>query len=67
MSPSLLFLGLVFGAIGTGYFVYGRRQSAIVPLIAGLLLMVVPYFVPDVVGLLVVGALIAAAPFFLRI
>lgn len=67
MSGSLLFVGLVFGAIGTGYFVYGRRQNAIVPLVSGLLLMVVPYFVSDVLGLLAIGALIAAAPFVLRV
>ena len=33
-----LFLGVVFGAFGLGYFVYGKRQQALVPLTCGLLL-----------------------------
>ena len=66
MTPSLLFLGLVFGSIGTGYLVYGKRQGAMVPFIAGLLLMIVPYLVSDAIGLTIVGLLIAAAPFVLK-
>jgi hypothetical protein len=67
VSPSLLFLGLVFGSIGMGYCVYGKRQQALVPLLCGLLLMAVPYFISDVVALVVAGAVLAALPFFVSI
>jgi hypothetical protein len=58
-----LLFGVVAGAIGVGYLVYGRRQTKLVPVIAGVLLCVYPYFVEGWVWLSVVGALLLAAPF----
>ena len=58
-----LFFGIVAGAIGVGYLVYGRRQKKLVPVIAGVLLCVYPYFVEGWLWLGVVGALLVAAPF----
>ena len=59
---SLLF-GIVAGAIGVGYFIYGRRQTKFVPLIAGMLLCVYPYFTDSVLWLSVIGLVLVAAPF----
>jgi hypothetical protein len=58
-----LFFGVVAGAIGVGYLVYGRRQRKLVPVIAGVLLCVYPYFVDSGLWLGVVGALLVAVPF----
>ncbi len=66
MSPPLLFLGLIFGSLGTGYFLYGRKQRAGIPLLAGLLLMVVPYFISNLFALVVVGLLLGAMPWLIR-
>ncbi|MEO7337803.1 MAG: hypothetical protein ABIV63_14590 [Caldimonas sp.] len=63
MSTSLLFLGLFFGCVGAGYCVYGRRQHAVVPFLCGLLLIGLPYLIGNATILLLVGALLAAAPF----
>ena len=57
------FFGVVAGAIGVGYLVYGRRQRKLVPVIAGVLLCVYPYFVDSGLWLGVVGALLVAVPF----
>lgn len=35
-STSLLIWGVVFGAIGLGFFTYGKKQKAIVPLFTGI-------------------------------
>jgi hypothetical protein len=59
---SILF-GVVAGAIGMGYFIYGRRQTKFVPIIAGILLCVYPYFLDSVLWLSIVGVLLVAAPF----
>jgi hypothetical protein len=67
VSTSLLFLGLLFGAIGTGYCVYGRRQSAVIPFLSGVLLIGIPYFVASIAVLVVVGVVLAALPFFVKI
>ena len=42
-----LLWGVLFGSIGLGFFIYGKRQGAPVPLACGLLLMVFPYFVSN--------------------
>jgi len=67
VSTSLLFLGLLFGSVGLGYCVYGRRQHALVPFVCGVLLMAVPYFVFNVVALVAAGVVLAALPFFVRV
>ena len=59
---SLVF-GIIAGAIGMGYFIYGRRQTKFVPLIAGVLLCVYPYFTDSVLWLSVIGLVLVAAPF----
>ena len=62
-----LLWGLLFGSIGLGYFIYGKKQKAVVPLVCGLALMLFPYFVSNLVLLLGVGVLLAAIPYFLRL
>jgi hypothetical protein len=63
MNATSLMIGVFTGAIGVSYFMYGKRQAKFVPLLAGMMLCVYPYFVDGVVWLLVVGAALMAAPF----
>ena len=65
MSPASLAIGILTGAVGVAYFIYGKRQARFAPLLAGLALCVYPYFVDSVPWSLVIGAALAAAPFFL--
>lgn len=44
-NASFLFASLVWGSVGFGYFVYGKKQSSWVPMIGGVLMMVVSYFI----------------------
>jgi hypothetical protein len=67
MSASLLAFGLIFGCIGFGYFLYGRNQRAAIPLVCGVLLMVVPYFISSIAILIVVGVALMAIPYFVRL
>jgi hypothetical protein len=57
---------LLFGSIGLGFFIYGRRQRAPIPLLCGIALMVFPYFVSNSLLLLAIGALLIAVPYFFR-
>ncbi|MGB6010792.1 MAG: hypothetical protein WBI57_05950 [Desulfobacterales bacterium] len=41
-STSTLMWGMIFGSIGLGFFVYGKKQKAVIPLISGIGLIVVP-------------------------
>jgi len=62
-----LLWGLLFGSIGLGFFIYGKNQRAVVPLICGVALMVFPYLVSNVMLLVGIGALLIAIPYFLRL
>ncbi|MEP6886328.1 MAG: hypothetical protein ABJC66_16390 [Gammaproteobacteria bacterium] len=65
MAATLLW-GLLFGSIGLGYFIFGKKQRSVVPLICGLALMIYPYFVPNTMLLVGIGVALCAIPYFLR-
>ncbi len=67
MTPASLFWGVVFGSLGLAYFMYGKKQAAIMPMICGVALMIYPYFVSNDIVLVVVGVVIAAIPYFVRL
>ena len=67
MNESWLLWGVLFGSIGMGFFVYGKRQKAVVPLVCGLALMVFPYFVSSTILLVAIGLVLIAVPYFVRI
>lgn len=67
MNASLLLWSLLFSSIGLGYFVYGKKQKAAVPLLSGLGLMIYPYFVSSTILLGAIGAALIALPYFVRI
>jgi hypothetical protein len=60
-----LVIGIFAGAIGMAYFIYGKRQGKFVPMIAGVLLCVYPYFSDSLLWLSSVGALLLVAPFLI--
>ena len=39
-----LFASLIWGSIGFGYFLYGKKQGSWVPMLGGGLMMVASYF-----------------------
>jgi hypothetical protein len=65
MTPAALVIGILAGAIGVGYFMYGKRQTKFAPLLCGMALCVYPYFVDSVAWLVVIGAALMAAPFLI--
>jgi hypothetical protein len=67
LNASTLWWGLLFGSIGLGFFIYGKKQRAIVPLVCGLALMAFPYFVSGTVLLVIIGAALMAIPWFVRV
>jgi hypothetical protein len=66
VETSSLLWGLLFGSIGLGLFIYGKRQKAVVPLLCGLVLMVFPYFISNTILLVAIGVGLVALPYFLR-
>jgi predicted membrane protein len=67
LSSTLLLWGLLFGSIGIGFFIYGKRQRRVVPLLCGLALMIFPYFVSGTILVVVIGIVLIAIPYFVRL
>jgi len=59
-STSTLMWGVIFGSIGLGFFVYGKKQKAVIPLFCGIGLMVFPYFISNMYILVILGILLVA-------
>ncbi len=64
-GPDMLLSSLVWGAVGAGCVLYGKKQSDAVPLIGGLALVAVSSLIPSalymsVFSLLLIGGMVAA-------
>ena len=66
MNSTQLLLGVILSSIGLGYFLYGKKQKMTVPLVAGLVLMVFPYFIESHFLLSGTGTMLSIIPYFLR-
>ncbi|MCB1608581.1 MAG: hypothetical protein KDI71_16560 [Xanthomonadales bacterium] len=67
MSTALLLWGVLFGAIGLGYFMYGKKQAAIMPMVCGLCLMLLPMVVYNSYLLVGLSGVLVAAPWYWRV
>ncbi len=65
-STSTIYWGLLFGSIGLGFFIYGKRQKKFVPLLCGIGFIAVPYFISNTLILIVSGIAITALAYFVR-
>ena len=65
-TATLLFSSTLFGSIGVGYFIYGKKQQQFVPTLTGLLLCVYPYFVSNIYLMFTIGAFLTLLPWIFR-
>ena len=65
-TPGQLFWGIMFGAVGSGYFIYGKKQQQFVPLCAGMALCVFPYFISNIYLMLFVGFVLLLITYFFK-
>jgi hypothetical protein len=63
---STLFASLIWGSIGLGFAIYGKRQKAMVPLLGGILLMGSSYLISSALYMSLVGAILVAGILWLR-
>ena len=66
MDSTNVMLSFLFGLIGMGMFMYGRKAARLVPMFVGAALMAVPCFIPNAAILLLVCSCLTAVPWFLR-
>jgi hypothetical protein len=61
-----MFLGLIFSSIGLGYFMYGKKVTSPVFRVTGLVLMVYPYFVQNIIAITIMGVALILLPKYYR-
>jgi len=66
VNTTTLFLGLIFGSIGLGYLIYGRKQKHGIALISGVALCALPYLVSDVLFITLIGVGVMVLPFLFK-
>lgn len=67
MDVASLLWGVLFSSIGVGYFIYGRKQQQLLPLLCGIGLMGFTFFVSNNWVLVAIGVGLMAVPYFFRI
>lgn len=64
-SSTVFYMALFWGLIGMSYFVYGKKQGNFIALMAGMGLMIFPYFVSKTWVSAAVGIVLVILPFIL--
>ena len=64
-SPSFLFASLIWGSIGVGYFIYGKKQQSLPAMVGGILMIAVSYFVSSALGMSLISVLVIVAVYML--
>ena len=57
---STLFASLIWGSIGMGFAIYGKKQRTTVPLVGGIVLMGISYFIGSALVMSLVGVALVA-------
>ena len=63
MDMTTFMLSMLFGTIGMGFVMYGKKAGVIIPMGVGVALMVCPYFIPNAIVMLAVCGALTAVPF----
>ncbi len=66
MDAGTLMASLLFGLIGMGMLMYGRKAIRPVPIVVGVILIVLPYFISNLIAMIVICSALTAVPWFLR-
>lgn len=66
MDITTIIFSTFFGAIGLGYIVYGRKEQKGLPLLAGVGLSVFPFFISNLLLVILIGAGLILLPWFIE-
>ncbi len=66
-SMNSMMLSMIWGAIGTGYFIYGKKQARAMFLLCGIGLCVFPMILSGITLSIILGLILSIAPFKIEI
>jgi hypothetical protein len=65
METGYLMVSVLLSAIGMGLFVFGKKQGRPIHLLAGLGLMICPFFITNTIALTILGVVMTVVPLLL--
>ena len=65
-SAANLFAGVIFGFIGLGAFIYGKKKALWRPMVIGIILTAYPYFISGTLPVYLIGIVLTTALYFWR-
>jgi hypothetical protein len=65
-SPSALVASVMWGAIGSGFALFGWKQKSMVPLFGGIAITAISYFIDSALLMSIVGVGLIAAIYWFR-
>ena len=60
-----LVFSFIISTVGFAYFVYGKKTVNFLFLVAGLILMIYPYFIEELLAAVIIGIILVLAPLIL--
>ena len=60
-----LVFSFIISTVGFAYFVYGKKTVNFLFLVAGLILMIYPYFIEELLAAVIIGIILVLAPLVL--
>ncbi len=65
-NSNTLFASLIWGSIGFGMAIYGKKQGSLIPLFGGIAVMAVSYFITSALYMSVTSMALIAGIFIFR-
>ena len=65
LDTKSLFASLVWGSIGVGYFIYGKKQRELMPMLGGVALIAVSYIVSSALLMSLISVAVMVAVYLL--
>jgi hypothetical protein len=63
-NGNFLFASLLWGSVGLGYFIYGKKQGSWAPLVGGVSMIAVSYFAGSVLVMSILCAALMGGVYF---
>jgi hypothetical protein len=64
-QTSTLFASLLWGSVGVGYWIYGKKQQSLAAMVGGVLMVAVSYFTSSVLVMSLVSVGIVLGVYYL--
>jgi len=66
INTTQFLLSFLFGTIGIGYLIYGRKQKKAIPFFVGIALSVYTYAISNTIAIIVIGVILMFIPKFIK-